>query len=436
MEPDFTELTEAFLARFGQRAGDACGDARGDDRTAAHYGIRVPGRVNLIGEHIDYNGLPVLPMAIQREIRMVFRPRSDATVRVENVDPVHGSVEFSLERLPEAAPEGGWGNYLLAAVHELASVLGSGGSPATGFDAIVASTLPQDAGLSSSSALVVAMGLALIESNGQHVGREDLATRMARAERFVGTEGGGMDPAVILGATEAHALWIDFDPFAARAIPIPRGWTFVVAHSLKSASKSGAAQKEYNRRTRECRTALEQLGEGSYAELLGEKGARGASRGAGAEHASEQQILAGASQRLSGDVWRRFRHVVTEYHRVIQAVEAMTAGNLPAMGALMSASHESLRHDYDVSTPELDILVELAVGAGAVGARVTGAGFGGAIVALCTKDTAPRVLTALEAGFFSARDAEIADLSDVLFVAEASAGATIHAMRSGQNRSG
>lgn len=420
MEPDFTELTEAFLARFDEGGGDA--------RSTELRGVRAPGRVNLIGEHIDYNGLPVLPMAIQRELRMVYRPSSDATVRVENVDPAHGSVEFSLERLPGAAPAGSWTNYLLAAAQELAPFLGSAESPAVGFDAIVTSTLPPDAGLSSSSALVVAMGLALVESNGHRIGREDLAARMARAERFVGTEGGGMDQAVILGATKAHALLVEFDPLSTRAIPLPDGWRLIVAHSLESAKKSGAAQEEYNRRTRECRMALEQLGEGSYAELLGEKRVGGGSRVAGAEHASAQQILERASQRLSGDVWRRFRHVVTEYHRVIQAVEAMTAADLHAMGALMSASHASLRQDYDVSTPELDMLVDLAVGAGAVGARVTGAGFGGAIVALCTEDTAPRVLTALEAGFFSARDAEITKLSDVLFVAEASAGATIHAL--------
>lgn len=408
MAPDFTELKRAFIARFRDVVGDA--------RSADLRGIRAPGRVNLIGEHIDYCGLPVLPMAIQREIRMVFRPRSDHTVRVENVDPAHGSTEFSLERLPGPAPAGSWTNYLLAAAQELAPFLRSAESPAVGFDALVSSTLPLGAGLSSSSALVVAMGLALCESNGLKIERKELAARLARAERFVGTEGGGMDQAVILGATEAHALLVEFDPLSTRAMPIPPGWTLVVAHSLKSAKKGGAVQEEYNRRTRESRAALEHLGESSYAELLRDIHAGGAL----------DKLLARASIRLSGAEWRRFRHVVTEHDRVLQAVEALTAADLRAMGALMSASHASLRDDYEVSTPELDALLDLAVGAGAVGARVTGAGFGGAIVALCDRESAPGVVTSLEAGFFSAKDAEIADLSDVLFIAEPSAGATIH----------
>lgn len=413
MNPDFAALADAFVARFS--GGD------GDVPSVGLRGVRVPGRVNLIGDHIDYNGLPVLPMAIHRELRMVFRPRSDHTIRVENLQPTHAPVEFTTDHLPGRGPAGAWANYILAAVRELAPSVESGEPPLMGFDALMSSTLPSSAGLSSSSALVVATGLALMDSNDRVVERGELARRMARAERFVGTEGGGMDHAVVLCAEDASALFVHFAPPSTRAIAIPPGWCFLIAHSLERAEKSGAAQGEYNRRTRECHDALDQLGESSYAELLSVPADDIEGSGGGVD-----DLLERARHRLSGSLWRRFRHVVTEYGRVLGAVDALAAGDLRAMGRLMSASHASLSEDFEVSTPRLDALVEMAVGAGAAGARLTGAGFGGAVVALCDHEGASGVVATLEAEFFAGHSAEFADLADVVFVAEASPGATLH----------
>jgi len=372
--------------------------------------VRAPGRVNLIGEHIDYNGLPVFPMAIQRHMALLCRPRADAIVRIASLDPGFAPREFPVSAdIPPEAP-GDWGNYVKAAAQALARHHGA----LRGFDAVLGSSLPVAAGLSSSAALVVSVAVALLRVNEHPVDIVPLAEEMARAERYTGTQGGGMDQAICLGARAGTATRVDFQPLRLAARPIPPGWRFVVASSMARAEKSGGAQERYNERTRECAAALAAVtarlglsGQG-YRELLRSR--------------SRDQLLAAGDAVLADPVRRRFRHVITEALRVTQAEDALMRDDLTAFGRCLSGSHHSLRHDYEVSIPALDELVAIAEAGGAAGARLTGAGMGGCIVAVCREEALGGVLAALRERFYAPRG--VADAEDRhFFVAEPSAGA-------------
>ena len=383
---------------------------------------RAPGRVNLIGEHTDYNGLPVLPMALRQEIRILFSPRGDGRIRVGNRESEFGLREFSISDDIPPDPPGDWGNYLKAPCQALARRFGPLFGPLKGFDALATSTLPVASGLSSSSALVIAMGQAILKANGLDLPALDFAEEMARAERYTGTQGGGMDQAISVGAREGHASRIEFNPLRMFETPIPPDWRFVVAHTLVRAEKSGRAQEAYNRRTRECREALGIIQGALHGSDWVEDESFSYPRLA--SHLPPPELVVLAEAKLNGTLLKRFRHVVTEAGRVYEAEEALRRQDLPTFGLLMSSSHESLRNDYEVSSPELDLLVELALGAGAAGARLTGAGFGGCAVALSDPDHLDGVLATLEEGYYQARELS-APLNQILFVAEASKGASV-----------
>ncbi len=408
-------MKESWKAHGLDRPGEVF---KGHFGTFPTHLSRAPGRVNLIGEHTDYNGLPVFPMALRKEVRILFRPRDDALVRVRNALAEFPPRDFELSHRIEPYPPGDWGNYLKAACQALAQRLG----PLRGLDALVSSSVPVASGLSSSSALVIAMAQALLAANELHLPLLELAEEMARAERYTGTQGGGMDQAIALGARQGHASRIEFKPLRLFHTPIPKGWSFVVAHTLARAEKSGPVQAAYNERAQSCREALALV---SLA--LGGRGEEAT------ESLSYRDLLlrfpVADLLRLGEDalpplLFRRFRHVVTEAARVYAAEEAMAQGDLFTFGILMDASHESLRNDYEVSSPELDRLVELAREGGAAGARLTGAGFGGCMVALAHSGRAERVVASLAKGYFQGKVAGKA-LDEVLFLAEAGPGAEV-----------
>jgi len=396
----------SFAGRFEERYG-----------TPPTHLARAPGRVNLIGEHIDYAGLPVFPMALQREVRIAFRPRADGLIVAATTDPGYLPCQFEVGRAIEPFEGGDWGNYLKAAAQGMARAF----EIELGFDALVDSTVPVAAGLSSSAALVIATALAVSAANDLAPDPIELAELMAEAEQYVGTRGGGMDQAISIGGRAGCAARVDFSPLRIHPVPVPDGWSFVVAHSLVEAHKSGGAREGYNRRRAETEAALErvilQLGLPagqlhSYRDLL--------------ERVTGPEALAVAEGCLEGDLLKRFRHVVTEGARVVRAEAAMRGGSLAGFGQLMNGSHRSLAEDYEVSVPELDELVELAREAGAVGARLTGAGMGGCIVALCNDADTGTVIDHLAAGFYAARE-PAGNLGDVLFAAVPSAGASVGA---------
>ncbi len=229
---------------------------------------RAPGRVNLIGEHTDYNDGPVLPAAVDRDIAAVFTPRSDGTVRIHEAGGSFGGREFEIrESIPPFA-QGDWGNYVKAGVQGLVREdrrrgggLQSGGRENErvwrGFDALVDGTIPPAGGLSSSSALVVLAGLLFLKSNGLSMEGKELAGVMAEAEYYVGTRGGGMDQAASVLGEAGKALKIDFADFSIQSVLLPEDCTLIVAHSLVPAAKSAAARRGYNLRAAECRIAAE-----------------------------------------------------------------------------------------------------------------------------------------------------------------------------------
>ncbi len=396
------DLARAFGVRFG---------AEPTHRSSA------PGRVNLIGEHTDYNDLPVLPMALQRRVHILLRPRADGRVRLVNANPRFDPVDFTVGVDIAPGPAGHWANYVKAPAQHLARRFGV----ARGFEGVLGSDVPVASGLSSSAALVCAVGLALARLAEVDLDTLSLADEMAEAERYVGTRGGGMDQAISLTALAGHASRIDFAPLRLHPIAVPSGWRFVVADTLTRAEKSGAARQAYNERTTECREALAAVGQ----ELVH----RGVVPSAPARYPELRdrvgwdEALAVGRAALDDRLLRRFRHVVTEARRVERAQDAIESGDATAFGALMDASHESLRADYEVSSPELDRLVDLARAAGALGARLTGAGFGGCIVALTDARSAEGVVEALERAYYRERRFE-GRLEDRLFVARPSEGAS------------
>jgi len=380
-----------------------------------------PGRVNLIGEHTDYNGLPVFPMALTLGVQVHFRPRNHSLIRVANENPDFQPREFSVSSSISPSPPGDWGNYLKAPCQALARRFG----PLSGMDVFVRSSLPVASGLSSSSALVIAMGQALLAANGHSLPTLDMAQEMARAERYTGTQGGGMDQAISLGGLAGHACRIEFDPLTLTQTPIPPDWRFLVAHSLVRAEKSGQAQNAYNLRTRECARALGEVRVALARHLGPEALEFGFPEMTG--RIPLMPLLDLAGEHLTGPLLKRFRHVVTEAQRVYGAESAMQEAAPHRFGRLMDESHASLRDDYEVSSPELDALVAQAKDAGALGARLTGAGFGGCVVILTDQAGVSRISDALTRGYYE--DRGLAKPSDgVLFEAEAADGAQVRSL--------
>jgi galactokinase len=335
--------------------------------------IRVPGRVNLIGEHIDYLGFPVLPMAIGRHISIDAAPRPDPVIRIASADYGVRAFEWTEQLTPWDSAD--FGNYAKAAARMVAAKWGIG----PGFDGVVTSTLPAAAGLSSSSALLIAVTLALLEARSIPVRFSELMELLPEGEMYVGTRGGGMDHAICLGGRRGCAMRVSFSPVATEPEPIPADWAFFVAHSLRRAEKSGSAREEYNLR--------------------------------------RQLALEGNPQAL--------RHALSERERVADGVNAMRRGDREEFGSILFDSHRSLRDDLRVSCDEADRVVDACHAAGAAGARIMGAGFGGYVLALCERQEAEEIMARVDRDYFGSRP-ERAEFTDYLMQVEAGEGALRH----------
>ncbi len=363
--------------------------------------VSVPGRVNLIGEHIDYHDLPVLPMALQRHVRVAYRPRKDRRIRA--VSRTFGEREFEWDGPLTPSESGDWVNYVKAA----AQAIDEKWKTSVGIDAAVSSDLPPAAGLSSSSALLVAFTLALLAANRIKASFEELMEVLPEGEYFVGTRGGGMDHAAVLAPEPGCALLVHFAPVSVESIPVPKDWAFLVAHSMVKAEKSGEVREQYNSRRTATTQALAKLGFKSYGEAV-------------TGHSFEQ-LKSLAAEKLDGDELRGFLHVTGESCRVGAAVDAMLEGDAEAFGELLNASHESMRYLLRISCPEIDELVEAARESGAFGARLTGGGFGGCAVIACHVSNRDRVAEGIVQRFYAKREGF--DPSTHLIFAEPSAGA-------------
>ena len=324
--------------------------------TSPAFIARAPGRVNLIGEHTDYNEGFVLPMAIDRDVTIAGAPRPDRTVRLYSVDFDQTS-EFSLDSI-QPDPAAPWSNYMRG----VAMMLQNDGLALRGFDGVVRGDVPIASGLSSSAATEMATVMAFSAASGQSIDGVRAARLSQRAEnQFVGVNCGIMDQFISSLGKAQHALLIDCRSLDYELVPVPAGVTVLVVDTTAPRTLAGSA---YNQRRSECEEG---------ARLLGAKSLRDVSGAAFERRRSE----------LPAVIAKRCAHIVHENQRVLDAVAALRRNDLSVFGALMNQSHDSLRDLYEVSSKELDAVVDIARGEpGVHGARMTGAGFGGCAIAL------------------------------------------------------
>ncbi len=409
--------------------------------------VKAPGRVNLIGEHTDYNMGPVLPCAIDKEIVLIVVPLSSSTVNVSNVDAAFDSVEFDIGTEITPFDKGHWGNYIKAGVKGIIEHYAETEIAFKGFKAIASGTLPKAAGLSSSSALVVVSALAILVANQIEMDKRRLAELCAHAEYFVGTAGGGMDQAASLLGKENTFLKMDFNPLRIEPIPAPSGMQLMIFHSLVHAEKSGEMREAFNRRVLECRMgvdllnrfAAERMEQFKPVEYIGHVDAEHTGMEEKALDVlvtdfleslnesysleefltlfslTEQELFERYKSIMRSDhivepkegfkIKSRFRHVFTECKRVHQSISCLKSGDMEAMGKLINASHTSLSEDYEISTPEVDRLVDLLNKNGALGARIMGAGFGGVVIALTTPEHGKSLVESIMELYYKDRDA-------------------------------
>ncbi len=321
--------------------------------------VAAPGRVNLIGEHTDYNEGYVLPVAVDRHIYLAASPRADRSICLyaKNLEEEDS---FSLDQIGRG--ERSWSNYPRGVAWQMEER----GHRLRGMEGIIWGELPMKAGLGSSAALEVAVAYTFQRLSGLQIAPLDLALLCQRAKNeFVGVRCGLMDQLTIVWGKGGHALLIDCRSLTHEPVPIPQGVSVVVADTKR---ERGLLDSQYNARRRECEEG---------ARLLGLPSLRDISLPEFQEREGE----------LSPLIRRRLRHVVRENQRVLEGAEALRRGDLETFGHLMYDSHRSLRHDYEVSCLELDTLVEAAQEIiGVYGSRLTGAGFGGCTVSLVAQN--------------------------------------------------
>jgi galactokinase len=363
--------------------------------------VRAPGRVNLIGEHTDYNDGYVFPMAIESEVRMVCRGRDDGLVRIRSTAYPGQVVEFSVQRTIEPG-EPAWADYCRG----VAAQLRSAGIPLTGMDALLHNTLPMGAGLSSSAAVEVATALGFLTLAGLDMDPQRIALLCQKAEHeFPKVPCGIMDQTIVAGGRAGHAMLLDCRDLSKQHIAIdPRELRVVIVNSMARHALTGG---EYRERREQCEKGLAYF--------------RSIKPGVRALRDVAASDLAAAELRLDQLTFRRCRHVIGEIARTVRAAERLAQRDYDTVGQLMFDSHASLRDDFEVSTPELDALVEIAASVrGVYGARMTGAGFGGCIVALVQ----PRAVDALKEQLLPAY-AERTGKTAEMYLTDATAGAGV-----------
>ena len=323
--------------------------------------FRAPGRVNLIGEHTDYNDGFAMPAAIGFYTWVAVSPRADRKLHVRS-EEFPETLDLSLDRLA-GPPQHQWSDF----VRGVAAVLQGYGKQLAGANLIIEGQVPMGAGLSSSASLEVAIALALLSAAGTEVPSLDLVKLCQRAEHeYVGTRCGIMDQFIAVFGQSGHALMIDCRTLQSEALNIPGDARLVICNSMV---KHNHAAGEYNRRRADCETGVGILRQ-SVANV---KALRDVTLADLEAHRAE----------LPEVVYRRCRHVISENQRVLDAADALRSGDLDRFGQLMRESHRSMRDDYEISCPELDLLVEIASGLdGVYGSRMTGGGFGGCTISL------------------------------------------------------
>ena len=337
--------------------------------------VRSPGRVNLIGEHTDYNEGHVLPMAIERAIWLAARARRDDRVQVHSLEEPRPE-NFSLSGFSKSTP--GWGEY----VKGMARAFLDSGHSLLGWEGVLTSDLPIGSGLSSSAALEMAVGTAFMAVSDFSCDGVSMA-RMARTaeNEWIGARTGIMDPLISVLGRAGHALWIDCRTLSMEPVPMPKGASLLV---MDTRTRHDHSTSGYNDRRIACERASVRLGVSHLRDLAPEE-------------------LSARSGELDAIDQRRARHVVSENGRVLAMVDAMRRGDPVAMGRLMDASHDSLRDDFEVTNHALDEIVRIArAQSGCHGARMTGGGFGGCAIALVEEKSVARIESVVRLEYESA----------------------------------
>lgn len=352
--------------------------------------VQAPGRVNLIGDHTDYNDGFVLPMAIDRSLSVAFGRRSDGEVVVVSGGEI---ARFGLASIDHGPPP--WSEYVRGVAWSLTAT-----DPTAGWEGVIVSDIPTAAGLSSSAALEIAVGMVFDHLAGGGTPRMDMALAAQRAEReWVGMDCGIMDQMSVAMARSGHALLIDCRDLAYEHVAIPDAVRFVV---LDTSTRRELVSSAYNERRAACERAARVLGVPTLRE-------------------ADRDAVEVASAVLDPVDLRRARHVVTENERVRAAADCLRAGDVDRLGALMYESHTSLRDDFSSSSTELDAIVELAMAApGCLGARVTGAGFAGCAIAAVAPTALERFGRLVFDGYTTATG-----ITPQIYVCNAADGATI-----------
>ena len=375
-------LTDLFTNTFGHQP--------------THF-FQAPGRVNLIGEHTDYNDGFVLPCAIDYQAMIAVSPRDDQKV-VATAHSFDGQVsEFELSLPIAHSEEAFWSNY----VRGVASVLLEKGMDLKGVNIAIIGNVPQGAGLSSSACLEVVTGLTLTRMAGLDVSLKELALIGQQAENeFVGCKCGIMDQMISACGKEDHAMLLDCRSLDTRLVSIPTSAAVVI---INSNVKRGLVDSEYNTRREQCEAAAKYFGVKALRDIT-------------------LAQLEAAKGDLDDLTFRRARHVVTENDRTEAAAEVLAVGDLVAMGELMARSHASMRDDFEITVPAIDAIVEIVknVIGSEGGVRMTGGGFGGCVVALVPQDKVVAVKQAVEQHYPQRSNGLSADI----YVCRASNGAS------------
>jgi galactokinase len=354
---------------------------------------RAPGRVNLIGDHTDYNDGFVLPMAIDREVWIAVRGRDDRRVAIHSID-FNEDATFALD--DGGARKGGWVEY----VRGVAWALEENGRPTRGWEGVAAGDVPLGAGLSSSAALELAAARTFAAVSGVVWQPVAMARLAQRAENeWVGVNCGIMDQLISAAGAAGHALLIDCRSLETRSVLVPEKASVVV---LDTGTRRGLVDSAYNERRAQCEQAARFFGVPALRDV-------------------DLATFESREGELDPLTRRRARHVITENARTTAAADLLEQGDVARVGKLMDESHVSLRDDFEVSRPELDTMVQLAQGQdGCFGARMTGAGFGGCAVALVARDSATAFARNVSEAYSRA-----VGLHPAVYVCSASQGASV-----------
>ncbi len=335
----------------------------------------APGRVNLIGEHTDYNDGFVMPFALPHTAVAAFGRRTDTAVRADSAD-LPGEPVVVADPAPGASA--GWADYVASVVWALRDA----GHSVGGVDVHLSSSVPTGAGLSSSAALEVVVALALNDLFELGLERQELARLCQRAENvYVGAPTGIMDQTASACCTAGHALFLDTRDFTRRQVPFDLASLGLRLLVVDTQVKHAHSEGEYGKRREGCEAGAAELGVSALRDIAFED-------------------LPAALDRISSDDVRALvRHIVTENHRVEQVISLLDAGDVRAIGPVLVEGHVSLRDDFRVSCPELDLVVDAAVAAGALGARMTGGGFGGSAIVLVEESAADQIAKSVVEAF-------------------------------------